>query len=58
MDRLHCNYLTAITWAALADGVALEAERQKLDRVATLLHLLLGAVEDALTYAAGVAPAR
>ncbi|MFF4129837.1 BRCT domain-containing protein [Microbispora rosea] len=30
-----------------------EAERQELDLVATLLHLPLGAIEDALTDAAG-----
>ncbi|WP_211591411.1 exonuclease domain-containing protein [Microbispora sp. H10836] len=53
LDRLHRDYLTAIARAALADGVVSEAERQELDLVATLLHLPLGAVDDALTDAAG-----
>ncbi|GIH50583.1 Transposase, Mutator family [Microbispora rosea] len=39
--------------SALADGAVSEAERQELDLVATLLHLPLGAIEDALTDAAG-----
>ncbi|SDE07061.1 exonuclease domain-containing protein [Glycomyces harbinensis] len=57
--ELHRGYLRSLAAAALSDGVVSASERDDLNRVAGLLSLSLGAVDEALAAGAnGPAPVR
>lgn len=52
----HKAYLESVVEVALSDGVVTDAERDDLERVASLLHLPVAAITDALSSTPAPAP--